>query len=294
VVSDGGATGDRVAAGPGPADGAATTDGRSVRDLLGYETVLILAGAGIVVIVEFVFVQEQAGPGRMNTVFKTYADIWVLWAVAAGAALTHLVDNYTPELALSSARWRGGFEALSIVLVVSLSMYGAFAVSNHMTGSGFGNPNAHPEDPTLDGFRFVETDHPEEAEAIAWFDDLEGQPNIASAPGRDIYRWVNPVSSLTGVPTIAGWSHEVGYRGGDVYRSRAADVDAIYTGTPAERAFYLDVYEVEYVYVGTNEREVYSGEDLSEFAVMDGLALEQRWDDVLVYRVDQSQLDLPE
>lgn len=267
---------------------------RRLRDVVGFETVLLIAGAGIVVLVEFVFVQEEAGPGRLNTVFKTYADVWILWAVAAGAMLASLVENHSPNLALSGGRWRTGLDAFAVVLVVSASMYGAFAVSNHFSGDGL-NPNAHPEDPTLDALRFVEEDHPDEAPAIAWFDRLEGQPNTVTAPGigPEMYDWTSPVSSLTGVPTLAGWAHEVGYRGGDVYRTRVDHVDTIYTGTPAERAYYLDVYEVEYVYVGANERGQYGEDDLAIFESMDGVTLEQQWDYVRVYRVDQGELSYP-
>ena len=109
-----------------------------------------------------------------------------------------------------------------------------------------------------------------------------------------MYDWTNPVSSLTGVPTLAGWAHEVGYRGGDVYRTRVGHVDTIYTGTPAERAYYLDVYEVEYVYVGANERQTYSDQELSAFESMDGVTLAQEWDYVRVYRVDQARLSYPD
>jgi YYY domain-containing protein len=270
------------------------TTGQRLRDTVGFETVLLIAGAGIVVLVEFVFVQEAAGPGRLNTVFKTYADVWVLWAVAAGAMVATLVENHPPALGLSGGRWRPALRAFAVVLVVSTSMYGAFAVSNHVSGAGL-NPKDHPEDPTLDALRFVDEDHPDEAAAIAWFDQIEGQPNIVSAPGTgtEMYDWTNPVSSLTGVPTLAGWAHEVGYRGGDVYRTRVDHVETIYTGTVAERAYYLDSYNVAYVYVGAKETQQYTSKELATLESMDAVTLEEEWDYVRVYRVDQDALSYP-
>ncbi|MFC7195661.1 hypothetical protein ACFQL4_15220 [Halosimplex aquaticum] len=101
------------------------------------------------------------------------------------------------------------------------------------------------------------------------------------------------MSSLTGVPTLAGWAHEIGYRGAEVYRTRADHADTIYTGTPEQRAYYLDSYDVEYVYVGTNERGEYSAEDLAAFESMAGVSAEKQWGDVVVYRVDQSALEYP-
>ncbi|MFB6150335.1 MAG: DUF2298 domain-containing protein [Haloarculaceae archaeon] len=280
----------------GQALGASRTDAavERVRDAVGYETVMLIAGAGIVVIVEFAYVKEQAGPGRLNTVFKTYADVWILWAVAAGAMLAHLIENRSPDLALTRGRWRTAVRVFAVLIVVSTALYGAFALSNHFSGDGF-NPHAHTDNPTLDGFYWLEQEHADEAPAIAWFDSLEGQPNIASAPGTggEMYRWTNPVSSLTGVPTLAGWAHEVGYRGGSVYRARVDDVESIYTGPVDRRAWLLSVYEVEYVYVGPNEREAYAPGDLKQFESMAGVELEKQWGNVRVYRVNQDELQVP-
>jgi len=292
AVTDGGAP---TAQSPDEADADSASDAAGVperlRDVVGFETILVVAGAGIVVLVEFVYVKEQAGPGRMNTVFKTYADVWVLWAVAAGAVLAHLVENHSPRLALSGERWASAFRALTVVLIVSTSIYGAVALGGHFSGDGYFSRFNHPDDPTLDGFTYINESHPEEYAAIRWFETLEGQPNIASAPGQDMYRWTNPISSLTGVPTLAGWAHEVGYRGGEPYRARVDDVNTIYTGTAEQRAYYLDVYEVEYVYVGSNERAAYTGDDLAAFESMAGVTVEKQWDGATVYRVDRSALE---
>ena len=63
---------------------------------LGFETVLLVAGAGLVLLVEFVYVRDNAISGRFNTVFKVYMQLWVLWGVAAGVALTRLVAAAIP------------------------------------------------------------------------------------------------------------------------------------------------------------------------------------------------------
>ena len=111
-----------------------------------------------------------------------------------------------------------------------------------MTGDSPINRYDHPDDPTLNGLVFVNESHAEEYSAIRWFGAREGQPNIVSAPGRDMYQWTTPISSLTGVPTVAGWAHEVGYRGAESYRTRVDHVNSIYTGSSEQRAYYLDVY----------------------------------------------------
>jgi len=293
VASDGGtAVTDRTRSTSNESVGSGDGVVDRVREGVGFETLLVLAGAGIVFLVEFAYVQEQAGPGRFNTVFKTYADVWILWAVGAGAALAHLVEVDTPELGMTGDYWRAGLKALAVVLVVSTSLYGALALTNHFSESGGFYNDA--ENPSLDALRFAEERHPTEAQAIAWFDDeVDGQPNIVSKPGTDMYDWdSNPVASLTGVPTLVGWHHEVGYRGRAVFDARVDDANAIYTGSPELRAHYLREYDIEYVYVGGAEQRAYDTRDLQVFDSMSGVTLEKQWDDgfVRVYRVDHGEL----
>jgi len=304
AVSDGGSSPGTIA-GPlatgagGDSDDPSTADSTAgrLRNVIGYETILLIAGAGIVVLVEFVYVKNKAAGGRFNTVFKMYADVWVLWAVGAAAALAGLVENHSPDLALSGPGWRTAMRILAIGLVFSTSIYGIVALSDHFTGESYINPNSHEDDPTLDGLRFVEERHPDEYPAIQWFDSLEGQPNIVEAPGTDMYRWSSPVSSLTGVPSLAGWAHERGYGRPNAYPARVDDVDTIYTGSAQQRAFLLESYDVEYIYVGPNEQLEYGARDLAVLDDMTGVTLEKQWGQrpgaVLVYRVDQSELPVP-
>jgi len=246
------------------------------RDSAGFESVLIVAGAGLVLLVEFVYLQEQAGPGRMNTVFKTYMQVWVLWATAAGAAIVRIRPPTLPSIDASMVA-RG----LVAVLVVAVSVYGGITLGIH-----FGNASTV----TLDATTWAASAHSEELAAIHYLDEQPGQPNIVSAPGcwcnsvesTRPYRWVNAPSSFTGIPTLAGWSHEVGYRGQEPYDARVEDVRTIYTGTPEQRRSLLDRYDVEYIYVGPNERALYG--DVS-FEGVEGLSVAFDNEVVTIYRV---------
>ncbi|NHN47405.1 hypothetical protein G9464_07330 [Halostella sp. JP-L12] len=287
-------------------------------DDAGYETALLVGALGLVTLVEFVYVEEQAGPGRMNTLFKTYMQVWVLWGTAAGAMLADRT-RFPETLRALVARAEAGVErleraigvgstgsdrdpvrgrspdggrrtvdvsarggaatVLAVGLLASLSLYGGFVGANQFEdGTG---------DPTLNGTAYVADQHPKEAAAIAWLNEREGQPRIVSAPGESIYQWVNAPSSLTGLPTVAGWSHEVGYRGEEPYRQRVADVETIYTGTPAERAELLREYGVTYVYMGPEERKRYGTRDLADDP---GISVEKEYAFVTIYRVDRSEL----
>ena len=231
----------------------------------GFETVLVIAGIGLVLLVELAYVVEphQQGTGleRLNTVFKVYSQVWVLWAPAAGVVAARLVDSagaLGAGRAVDTLRWRRGGTVLVGVVIVVTGLYAGLAVPAHLGSDPVGTDGA-----TLDGTAYVGATYPEEAAAIAWLDDREGQPTIVTAaPGG--YRWepsegegAAAPASLTGVPTVLGWMHEEQYRGSDPYEARLGDVTAIYEGSPERQSELLDRYGVEYVYVGPAERARY-------------------------------------
>jgi YYY domain-containing protein len=259
---------------------------------VGFETALIVAGAGLVAIVELVYVRELAGPLRMNTVFKTYAQVWVLWGVAAGVALPAFV-RWPGGVSVPGSRTRWLRAGLAVAVVLATVPYAGLALSAHFEG---------PTDPSLDATRFVERDHPDEAPAIAYVDGLSGQPTLLSAPAtsrypgpeRDppappgMYSWdASPAASLTGVPTVAGWHHEVGYRGREPYLRRVRAVDAAYTGSPERTVAVIERYGVDYVWVGPAERARYGSVD---FAGVSGLTPVFENEAVTIYRVDDPRV----
>ncbi|SFR37321.1 DUF2298 domain-containing protein [Halogeometricum limi] len=281
---------------------------------VGYETVLVVAGAGLVTLVELVFVNEQAGPGRMNTVFKTYMQVWVLWATAMGVVVPGLIRGVPSGATVVSrvreaaaagersvvtdgsgdAAWRRPAAVVfAVLLVVSTSVYGVAAVGAHLE-------QGPPGGTTLDATQFVETYHPEYDEAIDWMDAREGAPVLLEAPGtkyyasgtdgreRVMYNWnANPTSSLTGLPTVAGWAHEVGYRGPDAYYARVGDVDVMYTTDDAEvRARLLREYDVRYIWVGPSERARYGDIEFDS----DAISVAHQSGSVTIYEVEQEAL----
>ncbi|USZ68792.1 DUF2298 domain-containing protein [Halorussus salilacus] len=260
---------------------------------VGYEAVLLIAGAGLVTLVEFAYVEDNAIAGRFNTVFKVYMQVWVLWGTAAGAMLAALVSDRVAPAA--RPRSVGGFDVSrgdlaavgAAVLLVSTGLYGGLTMQDHFTTDG----ELATDDATLDGLAYLETQHPDEAEAIHWLDDREGRPHVVTAPGSP-YQWSSPVPSLTGLPAVVGWVYQEGaYRGYDVADRREEDVDFIYTDASWEnRAELLAKYDVEYVYVGPLERERYDGEDL-RFGDRPGYDPVFENDGVVVYRVDYSELE---
>ncbi len=237
----------------------------------GFTGVLILAGAAIVLLVELFYVKEQAGIHRFNTVFKAYMQIWVLWAIAGGVATAWLWES-------NRTGWRTAGRLLVALLVVSTAIYPVLATTNHVTSPKIGGTL---EEPTLDASVILDQ-HPKEAPAIRWLDNRSGQPTIASAPGTHIYRWVNAEATLSGLPTVAGWAHEIGYRNRSVYERRVSDVDSLYTGNQSTARQIIHRYDISYIYVGPNERARYDTISVGEG---DGLTVHE-FGNVTIYEVD--------
>ncbi|WP_323674916.1 DUF2298 domain-containing protein [Halorubellus sp. PRR65] len=297
---------------------------------VGFEVVLVLGATGLVTLVEFLYVAERAGPGRFNTVFKLYWQVWVMWGVAGGVMLADVASRAWPRwlarpalarAPTASARstsadggrddagvdWgrvlRVGSTVGAALLLVSLSLYGGFALVGHFNA----NPSEHwvcsrsgesgAGDWTLNAKDWSEECYPDQAAAIEWLNDREGRPVVVEAPttGRYLYADNSPasglvsgVSSHTGLPTIAGWAHAANYHTQAEWDARVAHVETIYeTGNASERAAVLREYDVSYVYVGPNERSRYDAADL---AADPGVERVQRWGDVVVYAVDRDAL----
>jgi uncharacterized membrane protein len=198
---------------------------------------------------------------------------------------------------------RVGSTVGAVVLLLSLSLYGGFALVGHFEA----NPSQHwvcsrsgetgAGEWTLNAKDWSEECYPDQAAAIAWLNDREGRPVVVEAPttGKYLYGTNNPasglvsgVSSHTGLPTIAGWAHAANYHTQAEWDARLDAVAAVYeTGNASERAAVLREYDVAYVYVGPNERSRY---DVAALAADPGIERVQRWGDVVVYRVDQDAL----
>ncbi|WP_075936752.1 DUF2298 domain-containing protein [Halosegnis longus] len=257
----------------------------------GYETLLVVAGAGIVVLIEFVYIAEPQSPdSRLNTVFKLYAQVWALWAPAAGLVLVRLAGLVRERASVPTPGRRTAVagRVLLVVLVATTGLYGALAVPSHIDAA---SPTANERGPTLDATAFVEIRHAGEAPAIEYISQLEGQPTIVTAAPAG-YRW-NPSdgngasapASLTGVPTVAGWYHERQYRSPEAYEQRVTDVLELYTGEPATQRRLIEQYDVRYIYVGPTERTKYG--DITVGALDSVEPIERG--DVTIYRVTSGE-----
>jgi len=206
-------------------------------------------------------------------VFKFYMQVWLIWGVAAAAALAWLI----PRLRQSAGRtvWLSilviliGLTALYPPLATRAKVQDRFDPSlgpsldgwDYMTTSRYGDPAGQSYELKWD------------REAIQWLlDNVVGTPTILEGQVPE-YRWGARYSINTGLPTVLGWNwHQRQQRAAvdeqDVWK-RAEDVADIYNTTNPEAArVLLDKYDVRYVVVGPMERVYYTPEGLAKFDQM--------------------------
>jgi YYY domain-containing protein len=255
-------------------------------------TYLVLLGLAMTLGVELIVIQGDIG--RMNTVFKFYLQTWLIWGVAAAAALAWMV----PRL----RRWRAGrgvWIGLLVVLILFAALYPPLATSAKVrdrfdTSLG----------PGLDGWHYMETatywDPIGETYALRWdleaiewmIDNVVGTPVVLEGHTPE-YRWGARYSINTGLPTVLGWNwHQRQQRAAADQQeiwNRAGDVATIYNA-PGIMTIepLLREYDVRYIVVGPLERAYYDEQGLNKFEYMvDDGTLEVAFDNegVTIYEV---------
>jgi YYY domain-containing protein len=265
-----------------------TADGDELSGTVGYETMLVVAGAGIVLLVELVTIEGE----RFNVIFKPYAHVWLFWAIATAAILPRLAAGVPSVPGISRQRLHRTGTVLTAILLVMTVPYAGFMLHSHVSN---GTPTSDEFGPTLDATAYLDVHYQNEAPAIRWLDSQPGQPTILTSAPTGGYTWDSrdgkggaAPASLTGIPTVVGWGHEAQYRGEDVYLNRVRDVHAMYGGEPEVQRKLLAKYDVKYIYVGPAEkRSDYFGLTVQK---LDAVSRTKAWPAVTIYEVDQEQL----
>lgn len=203
-------------------------------------------GALVVWGTDVVYLRDPYSSARMNTIFKFYYQVWLVWGTLAAYALWALWQR-------GGARWlRALWLVPFVVLVWGATVYPALA------------PAKIPTTTTLDGLAYVEQRDPNEAAAINWITtNTASNAVIVQAPGQAYNSDTARIASATGRPTVLGWGqHERLWRSGQAgmvaeVQRRERDVVTLYITTDTTQAqTLLNQYGVQYVYVGPQEREL--------------------------------------
>ncbi|HEY1014088.1 MAG TPA: hypothetical protein VGE07_15355, partial [Herpetosiphonaceae bacterium] len=221
--------------------------------------------------------------GRLSIVFTSAYAAWVLLALAAAALLPLIRDRLLrPErrFTAGSLSWR----IVAWGLAAGALLYPLTAVP-----AKIGDRAASDAPPALDGMGWMETAALGEAKiparpdalAIRWLRaQVGGTPIILEAAGA-AYGPTGRISALTGLPTLIGWEeHERQLRSDTkpaaIIKHRRELTGKLYAGTdPAAARQALDLYGVQLIYVGPQERALYGGDGGA--ALFDQLAAGGGW-----------------
>ena len=232
--------------------------------------------------------------GRMNTVFKFYLHVWMVWGVVAAFAVWYLIDVVRPHEAFlrraSTPNWtvmavsRYGFAAIAASLLILALVFpyvgsrGRFherfdpAMGTTVDGMAYMDDAVYTTRDARSG-RGGEHVLKHDKDGIYWMrENVEGTPTIIEGIAF-LYQWGSRYSIYTGFPTVSGWGwHQTQQRQRfpNLVAERQAEVDEFYTTTDISRARQIiDKYDVEWVIVGNVERNYYPEAGISKFE--DGL-----------------------
>jgi uncharacterized membrane protein len=232
--------------------------------------------------------------GRMNTVFKFYLQVWTMFAISSGAALSWLLPAISSWLPGWRVPWRVALVGLVAGAALFPLMGGRAKIEDRMA----------PQAPhTLDGMVFMDYAHymdewgtmdlSQDYRAIRWMqENVVGSPVIVEANLRNLYRWGSRFSIYTGLPGVVGWEwHEQQQRASvpsSWVTNRIAEVDDFYNTTDPNKAeAFLQKYNVRYIILGQQERGHNPGPGLDKFPAYNGVLWRQVYQDeaTVIYEV---------
>ncbi len=239
--------------------------------LMGLLAFLLVSGC------EILFIKDHFSGSalyRMNTVFKFHYQAWLLLSLASGFWLKWLMENVWSQ---SGILFKSVWGAIAGLALLGAALYPILAFTARMNGSSV-------ENVTMDGAAYYERTFSSDFQIATWIknnlrpiprkDSGSGLklPVILESPGLSYHQDTDAVATLTGYPTVLGWDfHEAQWRGSwdqtvirgeekrdDTIQNRKGDIEAIYTSPDlAKTKDLLNKYNVDYVYVGDAERQMY-------------------------------------
>jgi uncharacterized membrane protein len=220
---------------------------------------------------------------RMNTVFKFYIHIWLLFAITSAFSVWYLLATTRVRMPAITRVPRLRVHRLAMtrqlwVTVVGILFVATLAYPLAATPQRL-NDRFLDRSPTSNGMAFmseavyqdekgaVELRH--DLDAIQWLrNNVTGSPAIIEAH-TPYYRWGARFSIYTGLPTVIGWDwHQVTQRRkySSLVETRMNDVKQFYSDPDAAAALrILQKYKVSYVIVGQLERLYYDPAGLTKF-----------------------------
>jgi len=175
---------------------------------LSFVFILLLIAIGLSILPEIIYLRDQFG-WRMNTIFKFYFQIWILFSISTGYLVFYLIPRFNRTL---------------VILVITLTIVPGLAYPFFTLKERLGNVTF--SDLSFDGNQYMDSGKMEAVEFL-----LKSEyGNVVEAVGGS-YSSYGRVSKLTGLPTVLGWpGHELQWRGGvQEIGTREVDIEELYS-----------------------------------------------------------------
>ena len=252
---------------------------------------LLLAALGCAVLfgVEIIYIRDvfEGLSARMNTVFKFYYQVWLLWGTLAPFALWWCLRHASKRA--RPIAW--GVAALTAALLAGALVYPWLTLRELGRGEIVGLSQPTPRELTPAGAASIQWLRQSVASGsvvleAAMLEDVK----VSRCGGSYNGEGYGGIAAATGLPTVLGWlGHQQQWRGGDPavlaqLGPRCADVDTIYSTTDAAIArTLLAKYGVAYIYVGALEQRIYAAESLDKFSALGDMVFQQ--DEVTIFKL---------
>jgi len=226
-----------------------------LRKVYRFQELLALSGLSVLIFCElFSFFQgSDLQYFRFITVFKFYYIAWVLLCSSSLMILSEMFCSRFPDFSLGK-KARTRLTILIIVILLAVPPVFQFDVGKGLLGIDFKSGYY-----TLDGFAYLEKNHPDDLTAIKYLRKLPGREQLVEAVDGD-YTYFSRISAFTGIPAILGQpSHEFQWRTDKTgwYWDRQNDVQSIYED-PSKSLPLLRKYNTTLLYLGDLEKSRYN------------------------------------
>jgi YYY domain-containing protein len=237
---------------------------------------LTFTGLMILLGVEFFFLRDFLGGGdyyRMNTLFKFFIQVWVMFGLAAAVMLAQLWEWAWRWSLPAQIAWRGA----TVILLLAGLIYPILGTRTRVDDRFPGDLNRPPVG-TLDGLAYMTVGRFEwpagnpielryDYEAIQWLqDNVTGTPVLAEAKIGYYREGGMRVAAYTGLPSILGGLHQNEQR----YASQIGERDWVVnefwaTPDPTRALQLMEELGISYIYIGQIERATYGSQVESKF-----------------------------
>ena len=230
---------------------------------------IMVAGTALLLLlgIELFWVQDPFG-SRFATVFFLGFHAWMLLSVAMAYALYFILSQWRINIR-SAVSGKGVWLLATLVIFIATLVYPLPAT--------IWRTSEFKAAQTLDGLAYVKGYDLDGYQAFIWLgENVPADSVVLEAVGVDYNPGRGQVSGATGLQTVLGWPwHECRWRAFGTCRDpltepplaeRSEAVEKIYSMSDfSEAAALLQLYDVDYVYVGPVERDVYGEGGLSKF-----------------------------